>query len=67
MVQGQKVLGLYNNWGSNWYRDEKFGTLTFSPPAFGPSDNSTQAQFTHGLPPGSANKRFVVARGGPGH
>jgi hypothetical protein len=37
------------------------GTLTFSPPAFGPSNNSTQAQFTHGPPPGSANKRFVGA------
>ncbi len=40
------------------------GALTFSPPAFRHSDNSTQAQFTHGPPPGSANKRFVVAGGG---
>jgi hypothetical protein len=24
MVQGRKVSGLHNNWGSEWYREEKF-------------------------------------------
>jgi hypothetical protein len=44
----------------------RIGALTFSPLAFRSSDNLTQAQFPHGPPPGSANKRFVVAGGDPG-
>ncbi len=36
------------------------------PPTKGPCDTSTQAQFTHGPLPGSANKRFEVSGGGPG-
>jgi hypothetical protein len=31
-----------------------------------PCDTSTQVQFTHGPPPGSANKQLVVAGGRPG-
>jgi hypothetical protein len=42
------------------------GALTIRPPTKRPRDTSTQAQFAHGPPPGSANKRFVVAGGGPG-
>jgi hypothetical protein len=37
------------------------GALTIRPPTKRPRDTSTQAQFAHGPPPGSANKRFVVA------
>ncbi len=40
--------------------------LTIRPPTFRPRDTSTQAQFTHRPPPGSANKRFMVTGGGPG-
>jgi hypothetical protein len=40
--------------------------LTICPPTKRPRDTSSQAQFTHGPPPVSANKRFVVAGGGPG-
>jgi hypothetical protein len=42
------------------------GALTIRPPTVRPRVTSTHAQFTHGPPPGSANKRFVVAGGGPG-
>jgi hypothetical protein len=40
------------------------GALTIRPPTKRPRDTSTQAQFTHGLPLGSANKGVVVAVGG---
>jgi hypothetical protein len=42
------------------------GALTIRPPTKRPRDTLNQAQFTHGPPPGSANKQFVVAGGGPG-
>ncbi len=42
------------------------GALTIRPPTKRPRDTSTQVQFTHGPPPGSSNKRFVVAGGSLG-
>jgi hypothetical protein len=41
------------------------GALMIHPPTKQPCDTSTQAQLTHGPPPGSANKQFVVTWGGP--
>jgi hypothetical protein len=43
-----------------------YSVLTIRPPTKQPRDTSTQVQFTHGPPPGSANKQLVVAGGGPG-
>jgi hypothetical protein len=37
------------------------GALTIHPPTKRPRDTSTQAQLTHGLPPGCTNKQFLVA------
>jgi hypothetical protein len=47
--------------------DGIFGALTIRPPTKRPRDTLTLVSFTHGPPPGSANKRFVVAGGGQGH
>ncbi len=60
---GRSVLLSFCGWT---YRQgtEHGGALTIRPPTKRARDTSTQAQFTHGQPPGSANKRFAVAGGG---
>jgi hypothetical protein len=55
---GTPVILVYRRWG---------GVLIMCPPTKRPCDNSTQAQLTHRLPQGSANKRFMFAGDGLGH